>query len=106
MDTNTTIIIVTIILAVVIIIGFLIFRRKAKVDLELHGNKLKFEGENPNTKSKESTPAKKSNGIFANWSIGKTKIKVTGSGAIADNKNIGDTELTKEDSPSLIKKKK
>lgn len=106
MDSNSTIIIVAIIFALVIIIGFIIFRQKAKVDLELPGSKLKFEGGNSNTKSKEANPKNRTNGIFGNLSIGKTQMKVKGSGTISDNKSIGDTELTKEDTPSPRKKKK
>lgn len=75
------------------------------MDLELPGSKLKFEGGNSNTKANEANPKTRSNGIFGNLSIGKTRMKVKGSGAIADNKSIGDTELMKEDAP-LTKKKK
>jgi hypothetical protein len=104
MDTNSTIIIVAIVFALVIIIGFIIFRRKAKVDLELPGSKLKFDGSNEAKPGeiRSKTPA---NGIFGNLSLGRTRMKVKGSGTISDNKSIGDTELTKEDIPSISKKK-
>jgi hypothetical protein len=106
MDTNSTIIVIAVVFALVVIIGFIIFRRRAKVDLELPGSKLKFEGGNSNTTtSKETNPKRKSNGIFGNISIGKTRMKVEGSGTIAENKSIGDTELTKEDAPVTKKKK-
>lgn len=108
MDTNTTNIIIAIIIAFVVIVGFLIFRRKAKLDLELPGSKLKFEGEGSNnkTKSPETNVKAKTNGIFENFSIGKTRIKVKGGGAISENKSVGDTELTKEDMPSTSSEKK
>jgi hypothetical protein len=105
MDANSTAIIIAIIFAVIIIAGFIIFRRRAKVDLELPGSKLKFEGGNDSAKSVKTGSKNKSNGIFGNISIGKTRIKVKGSGAVAENKSVGDTTLTKEDLPSTTKKK-
>lgn len=98
MDTNSMIVIVAVVFAIVIILGFIVFRRKAKVDVELPGSKLKFEGSN-NTTTGESV-SNKSNGIFGNLSIGKTRMEVRGRGTIANNKSIGDTELTKDDLPS------
>jgi len=75
MDTNTLIAIV--IAAIVVIIGFIIYRRKAKVDVDVPGGKLKFEGGNSAT-SGEAKPRNRSNGIFGNLSIGKTRVEVKG----------------------------
>ena len=86
-------------LGLVIIFGFIIFRRKAKVNVELPGSKLKFEGSNRSTTS-DSDSKKRSNGIFGNFSIGRTRMKLKGRGTIANNKSVGDTELIKEDIPS------
>lgn len=96
MDTNITIVVIAIIFAVIIISGLIIYRRKAKVGIELPGSKLNFEGTNDSTIG-HSKPRNVSNGIFGNLSIGKTRMGVKGSGTIANNKSIGDTELTKED---------
>ncbi|MBN8654460.1 MAG: hypothetical protein J0M11_01900 [Anaerolineae bacterium] len=104
MDTNTTIIAVALLIVVVILSGFLIYRRKTKVDLEVSGNKFGFEGEND---SKPVVVTKKtSRGIFGNLSIGKTRMKVVGNETIEGNKNIGDTELTAEEKTSQTKEKK
>jgi len=67
MDTNTLIAIV--IAAIVVIIGFIIYRRKAKVDVDVPGGKLKFEGGNSAT-SGEAKPRNRSNG--------KTRVEVKG----------------------------
>jgi len=105
MDTNSTIIIVSLVFALVIITGFILFRQKAKVNLKLPGTEMNFEGGNNHKGSNETNPKNRSNGIFRTLSIGKTRIKVKGSGTIADAINIGDTALTKEDMP-LPKRKK
>jgi len=92
MDTNTMIVIVAILFVVLIAIGFILFRRKAKVDIELPGSKLKFEGSNDSSKD-ERQKVRRTNGIFGNWSFGKTRMEIKGQSTITDNVSVGDTEL-------------
>jgi hypothetical protein len=99
MDANTTITVVAGIFAIVIVIGFIIYRRNAKVGVELPGSKLNFEGSN-DTKSPSTNSKAASNGIFSNISIGKTRIGVKGDGTVSNNMSIGDTELHKENETS------
>lgn len=104
MDTNTTIIAVALLVVVVILSGFLVYRRKTKVDLEVSGNKFGFEGEN---ESKPVEASKKTGrGIFGNISIGKTRMKVIGNETIEGNKSVGDTELVAEEKALDTKRKK
>lgn len=95
MDTNTTIVIVAALFVILVIVGFLIFRRKTKVDIQLPGGKLNFEGSNDPSKGKEKGHVA-SHGIFGNLSIGKTRLEVTGKEAIAKNVSLGDTEISLE----------
>lgn len=88
-DNNTMIVLVALLFVLLIIIGFLLFRRKAKVGIELPGSKLNFEGSNETGAEK----SKATKGILRNWSFGKTRIEINGQGTIADNVNTGDTEL-------------
>ncbi len=101
MDNNTAIVLVALLFVVLIIIGFLLFRRKTKVGIELPGSKLNFEGSNENNSEKSKTLK----GIIRNWSIGKTRMEINGSSTIADNVNMGDTEL-KVNEPALKAKRK
>jgi hypothetical protein len=101
MDTNTTAFLIVIIIAIVIIIGFIIFRQKAKVGINVHGNKLNFEGSNDTT-SKVSNSKARSNGIFRNFLIGKSDIEVHGKGTVADNIGVGNTKINKSDKNSNL----
>jgi hypothetical protein len=99
-DNNTMIVLVTLLFIVLIIIGFLLFRRKTKVGIELPGGKLNFEGSNEPSVEK----SKVSKGILRNLSLGKTRMEIKGTGAIADNISVGDTELRVAETGSKSKK--
>jgi hypothetical protein len=95
MDTNTMILLISIVFAIVVIIGFIVYKRKAKVGIELPGGKLNFEGGNDT--SSHLAKVRSSKGIFGNISIGKTRLESKGTGTIANNTSIGDTEIKQED---------
>ena len=95
MDTNTMIVVVATLFVVLIVVGFILYRRKAKVGIELPGSKLEFEGSNDSPKDRVQKN-RRSNGIFGNWSIGKTRIRIKGQGTITDNVSVGDTEIKVE----------
>ena len=64
------------IVAVVIIVGFWIYRKWAKLNVE-HGNsKLNFEAHNPKEDKGIKTRSGKRGGIFRNWSIGSASYQV------------------------------
>jgi hypothetical protein len=99
MDSNTMIVLVALLFVVLIIIGFILFRRKTKVGIELPGSKLNFEGSNETAGKKPTT----SKGILRNWSFGKTRMEINGPSTISDNVRAGDTELKVEETVSQSK---
>jgi hypothetical protein len=102
MDTNTMIVLVVAFFALIVLVGFVIYRRKARVGVEVPGGKLSFEATSESPAATASRPRKTSAGILGNVSIGRTRMKVRGPETIANNVSIGDTELEAESVPPVI----
>lgn len=99
MDTNTMIVLIVAFFVIIVVVGFIIYRHKAKVGVEVPGGKLNFEASNDSTTPVSNHSSQPKSGIFRNWSIGKTRVEIKGSDtSIADNVSIGDTELTTDSS--------
>jgi hypothetical protein len=101
MDTNSITVIV-VLFALVAVVGFVVYRRKAKVKMEALGVKMEMGAENDPTVI-PTNPSRRRGGIFGNWSIGKTRMKVKGTGEIADNRSMGDTDLKVDATPPATK---
>ena len=99
MDTNTILLVALI--ALILIGAFAVYRRKVNMRFKIPGVEMKLDATNDPTRPPATTPPTARSGIFRNWSIGKTRIEVKGSEAIADNRSVGDTELKADATVSL-----
>jgi len=102
MDTNTMIVIIVALFAVIIVIGFIVYRRKAKVKVEVPGGRLNFEAANDPTSAASSRSPRVRAGILRNWFIGKTRVQVKGTEVVEGNVGVGDTELGAESIPPAV----
>jgi hypothetical protein len=99
MDTNTMIVLVVALFVILVVVGFLLYRRKARVGIETPAGKLNFEGDNTSSPARASSSK---GGIFGNRFWGKTRIEVKGAymQPIHDNVTVGDTEITTDTTPT------
>lgn len=99
MDTNTMIVLVAALFVILVVIGFLLYRRNARVGIETPAGKLNFEGDNTTPPAGAQLSKR---GIFGNRFWGKTRIEVKGAHAqpIHDNVTVGDTEIKADTTPT------
>jgi hypothetical protein len=91
MDTNSILLVALI--ALILIGAFTVYRRRVNMRFKIPGVEMKLDAANDPTPTTTTSPHTARSGIFRNWSIGKTRMEVRGSEAIADNRSVGDTEL-------------